>query len=101
MFAALGCKVTVVEQRRRLLEFCDSQIIEALQYHLRDLNVIFRFDEKVTAVDKHGAGAVTHLASGKLIPADAVLYSTGRQGATDSLDLENAGLEADTADGSP
>jgi NAD(P) transhydrogenase len=94
MFAALGCKVTVVEQRRRLLEFCDSQIIEALQYHLRDLNVIFRFDETVTAVEKHGAGAVTHLASGKLIPADAVLYSTGRQGATDSLDLENAGLAA-------
>src|SRR3954470_23966240 len=52
MFAALGCKVTVVEQRRRLLEFCDSQIIEALRYRLRDLNVIFRFDEKVTAVAK-------------------------------------------------
>ena len=95
MFAALGCKVTVVEQRRRLLEFCDSQIIEALQYHLRDLNVIFRFDEKVTAVEKRESGAVTHLASGKLIPADAVLYSTGRQGATDTLDLESAGLEAD------
>jgi NAD(P) transhydrogenase len=95
MFAALGCKVTVVEQRRRLLEFCDSQIIEALQYHLRDLNVIFRFDETVTAVEKHGSGAVTKLASGKLIPADAVLYSTGRQGATDSLDLANAGLQAD------
>ncbi|HEX2378966.1 MAG TPA: FAD-dependent oxidoreductase, partial [Gaiellales bacterium] len=79
MFAALGCRVTVVEQRRRLLEFCDSQIIEALQYHLRELNVIFRFDEEVTAVAKHGEGAVTHLASGKLIPADAVLYSTGRQ----------------------
>jgi NAD(P) transhydrogenase len=95
MFAALGCRVTVVEQRRRLLEFCDSQIIEALQYHLRELNVIFRFDEEVTAVAKHGEGAVTHLASGKLIPADAVLYSTGRQGATDGLELENAGLEAD------
>src|SRR5689334_4830008 len=95
MFAALGCKVTVVEQRRRLLEFCDSQIIEALQYHLRDLNVIFRFDETVTAVEKRESGAVTHLASGKLIPADAVLYSTGRQGATDMLDLESAGLEAD------
>ena len=95
MFAALGCRVTVVEQRRRLLEFCDSQIIEALQYHLRELNVIFRFDEEVTAVAKHGEGAVTRLASGKLIPADAVLYSTGRQGATDGLELENAGLEAD------
>ena len=39
MFAALGTKVTVVEQRRRLLEFCDSQVVEALQYHLRDLGV--------------------------------------------------------------
>jgi NAD(P) transhydrogenase len=96
MFAALGTRVTVVEQRRRLLEFCDSQIIEALQYHLRDLGVIFRFDETVTGVDKHPDGAVTHLASGKLIPADAVLYSAGRQGATDKLALENAGLEADS-----
>jgi NAD(P) transhydrogenase len=95
MFAALGTRVTVVEQRQRLLEFCDFQIIEALQYHLRDLGVIFRFDETVTAVDKHKGGAVTHLASGKLIPADAVLYSAGRQGATDGLDLAKAGLEAD------
>jgi NAD(P) transhydrogenase len=95
MFAALGTRVTVVEQRQRLLEFCDFQVIEALQYHLRDLGVIFRFDETVTAVDKHRHGAVTHLASGKLIPADAVLYSAGRQGATDKLDLARAGLEAD------
>ena len=83
MFAALGTRVTVVEQRQRLLEFCDCQIIEALQYHLRDLGVIFRFGETVTGVDKHTGGAVTHLASGKRIPADAVLYSAGRQGATD------------------
>ncbi len=95
MFAALGTRVTVVEQRRRLLEFCDVQIIEALQYHLRDVGVIFRFDETVTGVDSHPDGAVTHLASGKLIPADAVLYSAGRQGATDALALENAGLQAD------
>ena len=39
MFAALGTRVTVVEQRQRLLEFCDAEIIEALQYHLRDLGV--------------------------------------------------------------
>jgi NAD(P) transhydrogenase len=95
MFATLGTRVTVVEQRRRLLEFCDFQVIEALQYHLRDLGVIFRFDETVTAVDKHRHGAVTHLASGKVIAADAVLYSAGRQGATDKLDLARAGLEAD------
>jgi len=53
MFAALGTAVTVVEKRTRLLEFCDAQIIEGLQYHLRDLAVVFRLGEEVTAVDKH------------------------------------------------
>ena len=95
MFAALGTKVTVVEQRSRLLEFCDSQVIEALQYHLRDTGVVFRFGEKVAAAEKHKGGAIVHLASGKRVPAEAVLYSAGRQGATDELELENAGLEAD------
>ncbi len=95
MFAALGTRVTVVEQRQRLLEFCDSQIVEALQYHLRDLGVTFRFGESVVGVDRHDDGTVTHLASGKRVPAEAVLYSAGRQGATAALDLERAGLQAD------
>jgi len=95
MFAALGSRVTVVEQRARLLPFCDSQVIEALQYHLRDLGVVFRFGESVTGVDAHEGGTITHLASGKRIPADTVLYSAGREGATAALDLSQAGLEAD------
>lgn len=41
MFAALGTKVTVVERRDRMLEFCDLEIVEALKYHLRDLAVTF------------------------------------------------------------
>src|SRR5205823_6974598 len=42
IFAALGTRVTVVERTERLLEFCDGQMVEALQYHLRDLGVVFR-----------------------------------------------------------
>jgi NAD(P) transhydrogenase len=95
MFAALGTRVTVVERRRRLLDFCDVEISEALQYHLRDLGVVFRFGEEVTAVDAHGGGAVTHLNSGKRIPAEVVLYSAGRLGATEELALDEAGLSAD------
>ena len=38
---------------------------------------------------------MTTLASGKQIPAETVMYSAGRQGQTDHLDLDNAGLEAD------
>ncbi|MUL80283.1 MULTISPECIES: Si-specific NAD(P)(+) transhydrogenase [unclassified Mycolicibacterium] len=96
MFAALGTKVTVVEKRDDMLEFCDPEIIESLRFHLRDLAVTFRFGEEVTAVDVGPSGTVTTLASGKQIPAETVMYSAGRQGQTDHLDLANAGLESDS-----
>jgi len=95
MFAALGTKVTVVERRERMLDFVDMEIVESLKYHLRDLAVTFRFGEHVTAVERHPRGTITVLESGKRIPADTVLYSAGRQGMTDEIGLENAGLVAD------
>lgn len=95
MFAALGCKVTVVESRTRMLEFCDVEVVEALKYHLRDLAVTFRFGETVAAVERHARGAIAVLESGKRIPAEVVMYSAGRQGQTEGLRLENAGLAAD------
>ena len=95
MFAALGTKVTVVEKRQRLLDFVDAQIAEGLQYHLRDLGVVFRFGEAVTAVERREGAAMTCLESGKRLPAEVVLYAAGRQGETDDLDLAKAGLEAD------
>jgi NAD(P) transhydrogenase len=94
MFAALGTKVTVVEKRHRLLDFVDSQIAEGLQYHLRDLGVMFRFGEAVTAVERHDGATMSLLESGKRIPAEVVLYAAGRQGETGDLDLESAGLDA-------
>jgi len=96
MFAALGTKVTVVEKRHTMLDFCDREIVEALQFHLRELALTFRFGEEVTAVEVGASGTLTTLASGKQIPAEAVLYSAGRQGQTDHLDLANAGLETDS-----
>jgi NAD(P) transhydrogenase len=95
MFAALGTKVTVIEKRTQLLDFCDDQMVEALQYHLRELGVTFRFNERVVGVELHDTGSVTELESGKRIPSDAVFYAAGREGATDTLDLAKAGLESD------
>ena len=95
IFAALGCKVTVVERRDRMLEFCDEEIVQALQYHLRELAVTFRFRESVAAVEAHGGRTITVLESGKTIPADAVMYSAGRLGSTDLLRLESVGIPVD------
>jgi NAD(P) transhydrogenase len=79
-----------------MLDFCDPEITEALRYHLRELNVVFRFGERVVRVEARGHATLTSLESGKLLPADVVFYSAGRQGAVADLDLANAGLGADT-----
>jgi NAD(P) transhydrogenase len=95
MFAALGSRVTVVDARETMLDFCDPEIVEALRYQLRELNVVFRFGERVERVEARDNGTLTSLASGKTIPADVVFYSAGRVGAVSDLGLENAGLAAD------
>jgi len=95
MFAALGSRVTIVDARETMLDFCDPEITEALRYHLRELNVVFRFGERVAKVEARERATLTTLASGKVIPADVVFYSAGRVGAVADLHLENAGLEAD------
>jgi NAD(P) transhydrogenase len=95
IFAALGTKVTVIEQRDRMLEFCDEEVVEALQFHLRSLAVTFRFRETVEAVEPHDGGTVTTLASGKVVAADVVMYSAGRQGATEGLAVEDIGITPD------
>jgi NAD(P) transhydrogenase len=96
MFAALGSRVTIVDARETMLDFCDPEITEALRYHLRELNVVFRFGERVERVEARDNGTLTTLASGKVIPADVVFYSAGRVGAVADLQLANAGIEADS-----
>jgi NAD(P) transhydrogenase len=95
MFAAIGTRVTLVDARERLLPYVDRDISVALQFLLRRRNVTFRFGETVTAVERHDDRVITHLRSGKQISSHTLLYATGRQGATDGLELERAGLEAD------
>jgi NAD(P) transhydrogenase len=98
MFGALGTKVTVVDKRDRVLPWLDGEIGEAFQYMLRRANVTFRMRESVAAVEleSDARGPKVRLESGKEIISETVLYATGRQGDTEALRLENAGLEADS-----
>ena len=97
MFGALGTKVTVVDQRDRVLSFLDSEIGEAFQYLLRRRNVTFRLREKVDAVEAlPGRGARLKLASGKEIVSETVLYATGPPGRHGRRSgSRSAGLETD------
>jgi len=96
MFATLGVRVTLIEKRPRLLEFADSEIVEALSYHLRDHRVTMRLNEEVESVaETPDGGVVANLESKKKVMGDALLYAVGRQGNVDDMNLPAAGLEAD------
>jgi NAD(P) transhydrogenase len=98
MFAALGVRVTLIDKRPRLLDFVDSEIVDNLVHHLRENRVTLRLGEEVSGVEKFSNAAGDedvriHLASGKTITSDKVLYSIGRGGATAKLCLEVAGVK--------
>ncbi len=96
IMATMGISVTVIERRPRLLEFVDTEIIEALQYHMRNIGVTLRLNEEVVGIDKHGhEEVVVRLKSGKQVPATTVMYSVGRVGATQGLNLEAVGIKPD------
>jgi NAD(P) transhydrogenase len=96
MFATLGVRVIIVEKRPRLLEFADTEMVEALSYHLRDHRTTMRLNEEVESVEELSDGKVAaNLVSKKRIIADALLYAVGRAGNVDALNLPAAGLQAD------
>jgi len=99
MFAALGVRVTLIDKRNRLLEFIDSEIADALAYHLRQNKVTLRLGEEVSKIERIEDGVGTrvriHLQSGKQIVTDKALFSIGRTGATSRLNLQEAGVTPD------
>ena len=99
MFATLGVRVTLVDKRARLLPFVDGEIVDSLNYQLRENRVTLRLNEDVSSIepvkDEHGERVRLHLASGKQIVAEKALYSIGRTGNTGKLNLQAAGLAAD------
>ncbi len=99
LFATLGVRVTVIDKRTRLLPFIDGEIAETLAYHLRENRVLLRLGEEVSGMELVEDGAdgrvKIHLASGKQAVTDTALYSVGRTGNTDALNLDAAGVATD------
>jgi NAD(P) transhydrogenase len=96
MLATLGIPVVLVERKSRLLEFVDSEIVESLQYQMRNIGITLRLNEEVVGVVKVDVNSVLlHLRSGKHIGAPLLVYSAGRAGATAGLGLEQIGIAPD------
>ncbi len=96
MFAALGVRVTVVDGRDRLLEFCDREIVKTFIAQCRTRGMTFQLGQDVIAIEKQPEDRVVlHLESGARLIGQSVLFAAGRVGDTGELDLAAAGLECD------
>jgi len=97
MFAALGVKVTLLDQRPTLLDFVDREMIESLCFQLRQLGTVFRLGEKVVSVgfDAERDRVFAKLESGKNVHGQALLYAIGRQANSDMLNVAAAGVTPD------
>jgi NAD(P) transhydrogenase len=95
IFSALDTVVTVVEPRDTMLDFIDKEIVEDFTYQLRDRNMKLIFGQTVEGVEKVDGKCRVTLKNGRVLSSEMVLFAAGRVGATDTLNLPAAGLEAD------
>lgn len=95
-FALLGTRVAVVDDQRRLLEFCDRELVRLLRRRATRLGVRFRLGRAVNAIEQTCDGrAAVRLEGGKSLLAECVLYAGSQSGRTESLNLDAAGLLTD------
>jgi NAD(P) transhydrogenase len=99
IFAALGTRVTLIEGRDRLLAFLDSELSSALKIALERMGGEVLLGDAVETIRREPGRSTNALRlvlkSGRVLPADKVLFSAGRRGNTEGLGLEAAGVVYD------
>src|SRR5438874_1874038 len=98
MFAALGCKVTVLEMLPQVLAMVESDIVATYTKHLAGLGAVIHTDSKVSEVVKGNGGLQVRFSTGGeggVVDADQVLLAVGRVPYTRGLEAEKAGVKLD------
>lgn len=93
IFSHLGIKVTIIDQRQRLLGFLDKEIADSLMYLMRKYGVsmVLGDNQKEVFIEKDQVVTITQ--SGRRVVSDRLLYAAGRCGNTENLGLEALGIE--------
>ena len=96
LFAALGARVTLVEQAPSIHSFADRSVLDALLAHLASLHVEIRASAHAVGVQRDAYGTTfTHLDGQPPIASRSVIWAAGMQAASGGLDLAAAGVEVD------
>ncbi len=93
IFCNLDVKVNLINTRDRLLSFLDTEITDALSYHLREQGVVIRHNETYEKVQADDSGITVFCESGKQLKSDVLLWANGRSGNARKLQLSKLGIE--------
>jgi NAD(P) transhydrogenase len=95
MFAALGCKVTLIDARSEMLPFLDGEIVERLRVAMGGLGIRLELGRRWQGVVPTGEGVMTTLDDGTEVASEQLLFAAGRVGRTEDLGLDAVGLRGD------
>jgi len=96
MLAAFGIKVTLIDRRTQILRFLDLEIAQALDRQMQHNGVTMRLGQEYLNVYRSDTGRPTvQLQDGETVTADMLLYTMGRIGNTEALNLAAIGLTTD------
>ena len=95
MFSALDVRITLIEPRDSFLDFIDRTLIQEFTHHIRENGVDLRLGSAIEKIEDAGEHVEVSLANGRHVRAECLLFAAGRMGATNSLNLDAAGLETD------
>ena len=95
IFSALDVRVTLVEPRPNFLDFIDRELVDDFVHQLRDRGVNFRLGTRLLSVQMESEQPVAMLEGGRRLRSDMLLFTAGRVGSTEALNLAACGLTAD------
>lgn len=98
IYAAMGVKVILVNNKSTVLNFADAEISQALKVEMENSGITFYDNSDVTSIDvpsKNKLPLQIKLSGSIEIEVDMFLFAAGRNGNTKALNLAKAGLIAE------
>ncbi len=96
MLAAFGINVTLIDRRTQMLRFLDLEIAQALEAQMQQNGVTMRLGQEYLDISvDHTTRPTVHFQHGETVTADMLLYTMGRIGNIEALNLGAIGLTTD------
>jgi glutathione reductase (NADPH) len=93
IFAGLGSHVTLIYRGENILRGFDDEVRQHLRMDMEKHGIRVVTGRTITAIEQAGAHYSVQLSSGNHIPADKVMFATGRVPNVAKLGLKEAGVE--------